>query len=267
MNKMEHLTHLTEEQLVEHYYRDDEDRAKVESHLEACPPCQASYQSLAHMLETVSELPVPERGEGYGREVYARLLPKLEMQQPAKTEFDWRSWFRMPALATAGALASLMLVAFLTGRLLPRPTDPATAAPSNTAQIRERVLMVAVGDHLDRSQMVLLELSNGPDNTQDHTVDISTEQKWARELVPDNRLYRQTATEAGETGVAFVLDELERLLLDVANRPSKISESEFKALRKRIEDKGILFKVRVIGSEVRDREARPPVSSGDRGKL
>ena len=262
---MKAMEHLTEEQLIEHYYRDDEDRATVEGHLATCPPCQESYQSLAHMLEAVSDLPVPERSEGYGREVYARLLPKLEEQQPASAGFDWRSWFRLPALATAGALASLLLVAFLAGRLLPRST---TAAPNNTAQIRERVLLVAVGDHLDRSQMVLLELANAPDSdAQNHVVDISSEQKWARALVPDNRLYRQTAAEAGETGVASVLEELERLLLDVANRPSKISESEFRALRKRIEDKGILFKVRVIGSEVRDREERVPASSADRGKL
>jgi len=262
---MDTMNHLTEEQLIEHYYRDEEDRTTVEGHLATCPPCQESYQSLAHMLEAVSDLPVPERGEGYGREVYARILPKLEMQQPAKAGFDWRSWFRLPALATAGALASLMLIAFMTGRLLPRTTS---STPTNAAQIRERVLLVAVGDHLDRSQMVLLELSNAPDSgSKNDLVDISSEQKWARELVPDNRLYRQTAAEAGETGVASVLEELERLLLDVANRPSKISEGEFRALRKRIEDKGILFKVRVIGSEVRDREERVPASSADRGKL
>ena len=261
------MDHLTEEQLVEHYDRDDEDRVAVEGHLASCTACQESYQSLAHMLEAVSDLPAPERGEGYGREVYARLLPKLEQQQPARAGFDWRNWFRVPALATAGALASLLVVAFMAGRLLPRTATTATPLNANTAQIRERVLLVAVGDHLDRSQMVLLELSNAPDAKGNQLVDISSEQKWARELVPDNRLYRQTATEAGETGVASVLEELERLLLDVANRPSKISESEFRNLRKRIEDKGILFKVRVIGSEVRDREERPQVSSADRGKL
>jgi len=262
------MNHLTEEQLIEHYYRDDEDRVAVEGHLASCTACQGGYQRLAHMLEAVSDLPVPERGEGYGREVYARLLPKLERQQPARAGFEWRNWFRVPALATAGALASLLVVAFMAGRLLPRATTTATPVNANTAQIRERVLLVAVGDHLDRSQMVLLELANAPDAAKaNQLVDISSEQKWARELVPDNRLYRQTATEAGETGVAFVLEELERLLLDVANRPSKISESEFRNLRKRIEDKGILFKVRVIGSEVREREERPSVSSADRGKL
>ncbi len=259
------MEHLTEEQLIEHYYRDDEDCVAVEGHLASCTPCQESYQSLAHALEAVSDLPVPERGCGYGREVYARLLPTLEAQQPVRAQFNWRSWFRLPALATAGALASLLMVAFLAGRLLPRST---TATPVNAAQIRERVLLVAVGDHLDRSQMVLLELANAPDaSSKNELVDISSEQKWARELVPDNRLYRQTAAEAGETGVASVLEELERLLLDVANQPSKISENEFRNLRKRIEDKGILFKVRVIGSEVREREERPPVSSADRGKL
>jgi hypothetical protein len=99
--------------------------------------------------------------------------------------------------------------------------------------------------------MVLIELMNAEGNG---TVDISAEQGRAEELVVANRLYRQTASRSGETGVASVLEELERMLLEIAHSPSEVASSELEAFRQRIEARGILFKVRVIGSQVRERE-------------
>jgi hypothetical protein len=116
------------------------------------------------------------------------------------------------------------------------------------------VLLVAVGDHLERSQMVLVEISNLQAATN---ADISVERDLARDLVEENRLYRQTAMATGETGVASVLDDLERVLLDIANSSGKISGSELDGLRQRIEAQGLIFKVRVVGSQIRANESRP----------
>ena len=38
----------------------------------------------------------------------------------------------------------------------------------------------------------------------------------------ESRLYRQAAVRAGEPGVASVLDELERVLIEVANSPPPV---------------------------------------------
>ena len=45
----------------------------------------------------------------------------------------------------------------------------------------------------------------------------------------------------------------------VATSPSAVSNAELQDLRRRIEARGILFKVKVMGSQVREREraARP----------
>src|SRR5258708_9246891 len=78
--------------------------------------------------------------------------------------------------------------------------------PAPNAPVQERVLLVALGDHLDRSQMVLMELTHAQ---TDPTVareaaqaDISIQQQFAVDLVADNRLYRQTSPQLAETGVA-----------------------------------------------------------------
>ena len=56
-----------------------------------------------------------------------------------------------------------------------------------------------------------------------------------------------------------VLDELERVLLDITHAPARISPEELEKLRQRLESEGILFKVRVVGSNVRQQtEPAPP---------
>ena len=136
-----------------------------------------------------------------------------------------------------------------------RFTQPPNKGVTSAANVRERVLLVAVGDHLDRSQMVLAELSNAPDGKG--KIDISGEQQIAQDLLDDNRLYLQTAHSTGDTAVASVLDDLERVLLEVANSPSSVTPEQFDQLRQEITDGGLVFKVRIVGSQVRQRERAP----------
>ena len=125
--------------------------------------------------------------------------------------------------------------------------------PAQTAatdrQARERVLLVAVGDHLERSQMILIELANAGAPKNGH-LDITYEQHAAEDLLESNRLYRQTAASSGDTATAALLEDLERVLLEIAHSPSAVSAKQLDQLRREIEDRGILFKVKVFGSQV-----------------
>jgi len=57
--------------------------------------------------------------------------------------------------------------------------------------------------------------------------------------------------------VAAVLDELERSLLEIVNSPSKISTADLEQIRRRIDAAALLFKVRVMSDELRQRESSP----------
>ena len=77
--------------------------------------------------------------------------------------------------------------------------------------------------------------------------DIGSEQSRARDLVAANRLYRQTAVQAGDEGeIGDLLDELERVLLEIANAPPDAARGDLDALRAHIEQRGLLFRVRVV---------------------
>jgi hypothetical protein len=105
------------------------------------------------------------------------------------------------------------------------------------------------------SERMLVELSNAePNNPAQKEINISAEQHRAEDLLEENRLYRQTALQEGDTGLASVLDDLERVLLDVAHSPDEVTPKQLEAIRQKIEARGILFKVRVVSKELQQRQ-------------
>ncbi len=258
------MDHLTDEELVDYHYASGGNRdAGATAHLSQCAACRADFEALERTLAAVDAAPVPERGDDYGAQVWRRVEARLAARPGRSWRFDWGEWLAPRRLALAGAMAALLVAAFLAGRFAgPRPVVPTPTGSdvAATAQGRDRILLVAVGDHLERSQMVLVELVNAKPGA---ALDISGEQQRAQDLVAANRLYRQTAERVGETGVANVLDELERVLVEIANSPAKVSSPQLAELRKRIESRGILFKIRVVGTDLRARQktAAPPAET------
>ena len=244
--------HVNEEALILHYYGEGDDPA-VESHLEACPTCRLEFEKLRRVLSMVDEQPVPDPSPGFERQMWARIQPMLEQQRQGwfsrllSTRSGWSSKWVL-----AGSLAALLLAAFVAGRFT-SPTVPVTpeVTESTIADVGDRLLLVAVVDHLDRSQMVLVELLN---SDADGIANIGSEQSRARELVAANRLYRQTAVQAGDDVIGQTLEDLERVLLEIANAPENVTAEDVAALRDQIGARGLLFRVRVVQSEIRERE-------------
>jgi hypothetical protein len=116
-------------------------------------------------------------------------------------------------------------------------------------------VLTSVVDHLDRSERWLTDIMNGPQN------DISTAQRWAEDLLTTSRLYRQDAADVGEQSVADVLDEIERSLMEIVHSPSRISAADLDLIRRRIDAAALLFKVRVMSDELRQRERAPDAGS------
>jgi hypothetical protein len=252
------MSHLTEEQLVLHYYGEVDESLATERHLDACGECRALYGSLQRSLNLMDSMPAPERGPDYGAEVWRRLSAQL----PAQRWWQVRSFPWLRGAFAGATLAVLLALAFWAGRSYPpRPTAPPLIGDE---QLRERILLVAVGDYLDRSQMVLVELAN---TTAQGSLDISLEQEQARELISETRLYRQTAVTTGNASVTGILEELEHVLLDIARGPSRLSPAELEKFRARLATEGILFKIRVVNSNVRSQEETAPASDASRGRL
>jgi hypothetical protein len=239
------MSHLSEEQLIAHYYGEAEDSAAADEHLGCCADCRQAYAALQRDLNLVDAAPVPVLDANYGRQVWKRLQPSLP-----RSRRWWQLAFPRP-WAAAAATAGLVLLAFFVGRYSMYDPNGKAGDVAARVQVRERVLVVAVSDHLERSQIVLAELVNARPSGE---VDISTEQKIASDLVEENRLYRQTAASTGDRTVASLLEELEPVLLEIARGPSQLTAAELDRIQRRVESEGMLFKIRVAGSNLRQRE-------------
>src|SRR5262249_11935939 len=217
-------------QIVLHYYGDADDAAAAESHLAACADCRAEFARVQAMLRQIEPIEVPEPAAGFEEKTWLNLRDRLPA---AKTGFF--AWLASPRrLTLAGSIAVLMLAAFLLGRFLPRPTQITTQnPPSIHPQVNpQRIVLVAVGDHLERSQMLLVEIMNNDESGQ---INFSAEQQLARDLLDDNHLYRVSAQQAGDPRVARLLDELGRVLAEIANGPAEVSSSDLQQVRHTIQ--------------------------------
>lgn len=256
------MRHLTDDELLL-YYRGN-NTGIAQRHLASCKDCQSRLVAIEEVLKLVVAPPIPPRGPDYGSEVWNRI--RAELPDLTKREHWWPA---MPRWAWAGAAAALLVVVFLMGRYSSNRQSPANEA-SNTGvattpssqQVRERVLLLAVGDHLDRTQMLLLELSHASDPGD---IETSGGRQRAIELADANRLYRSTAQTVGDATIVTLLDELERVLLEVGHQPSELTTRDLKSIQDRIQSQGILFKVRVVRANVRKESVqRPQTTSSPR---
>ena len=233
------MTHPTSEQLNEYLERalSPADYVDVVRHVEGCSQCALVVADIQQIIREAASL--------------GHVTPPVHVWTNIESRLGNR-WKTQWGPAWALATAALVILAFLTGRFVEHRATPSQIAFTDDVQpagaissetVRERVLLVAVGDHLERSQMVLVELANA--HTRDG-LDISAERQSADELLASNRLYRQTAVQMGQTNVADLLGDLERVLVEVARGPSQVSMQQLADIQQRIESQGILFKVKVI---------------------
>jgi len=256
------MTHLEQEDIVAAYYGDTHD---ADEHLRACAECRAELAQLAEVLDRVNAPEVPEPAGDYESRVWERLRWRMRAEAKKEKRSNWMKWI---------AVAAVTFFAFITGLLWRRQPTPVSYEatntqtstvqpvksttspdPANTQQQRDRVLLIVVSDHFDRSERILVELTNLTPNQ--NNIDIGAERAAAEELLASNRLYRRTALDRGEESVATLLDELEPVLMQIAHAPEDVSAGELRRIQKRVEAKGLVFKLRVVRNDVQNATPKP----------
>jgi hypothetical protein len=251
--------HLADEDFVLDYYAelDAADRARVRAHLAWCADCQHADRDVRATLRLVDVAPAPEPAEDFEREMWARIEPHVRVA-PARR---WRARLQAlmaagpvtwPRLAWGGGVAAAVVLAFVVGRSGRTPGGTSSAlSPSAVHVARERVLDAEVEDHFERSQRVLTEVTNLDAATP---VALTSDRERAADLVAAGRVYRRTADSLGEKATSELLEDLERVLLDVANGSPQPTAAEIEALRDRIDQQDLVFRLRVVGAELRHRQ-------------
>src|SRR6185312_3510472 len=250
------MNHLNEEEMILKHYNELRDAA-LESHLAGCAECRAELQRLSAALGRVPQIKVPELPDSYEAKVWANLRDQLTEKR--------QGWFaemlRPRQWAVAGAMAALIVVAFVAGRYFERGggnnagPNPVTISDAG----RDRIVSVSLDHHLERTQILLVEVLAAEPKQK---ADFAYAQEQARDLLDSNRLYRSSSTPtAKDPAVQKTLDELERVLVEISNSPQNVSQDDIDRLQHNIVSQGLLFKVRVIGSKLKEQNKQATTKS------
>ena len=255
MNSTSHPTpHLTDDQLVLLYYREPLEVAGFDGHLAGCAECMGRFQVLTRVLEAVGQDDVPEPAGDFEARITAQVLTAARKEERGRVlQFPNRFSVAARFLAAGAALAACLILAFSVGRQLGHVEEQTLSA----SQRQERVLLTALGEHLGRSRVTLVELKNREVTNED----LKNLQAAADSLVTASRLFRAAAERAGEGRIARVMEETERLLLRFAAAPDAEAKHELDGLREKVDSRDLLFRLQVMEAQVEKREKNITPSS------
>jgi len=253
------MNHLTEEQLIDYQYDEGTERVEIEQHLRECAECSALAQKMAHDLSEIEaaglNTPMPERDSAYGERMWQSVRSSLTPHRVTSRAFSF-GWKWKLGLALAGAAAVLTVVAFYSGRLWEQKRAGDIAA-INAHASQQNVILFVISDHLDRSQRLLAELNDPDVAAKDPAL-----QENARELLTENRLYRQSASHSAafrdvrqativqDTSLKSILDKLEPVLVELANQPDGLDSKEILRVRREMNTGSLLFEIHVLRGKV-----------------
>lgn len=248
------MNHLTDEQLVEHYFAEGANRVVAETHLRICSRCEQVYEEISNVLAVRAPEP-PAREPGYGKGLWQSIQAPLRPYP----EISKRRYFSWPRLVFAGACLLALAAAFFGGSLWQTShTHPSQA--TTPSQAKERVVLVILDDHLDRSERLLVQLNHAGTEPGDPDDSLQAE---AKQLLPDNRLYRQALSGESDSMMTTALDHLERVLLEVANSPDKLNSAEIARIEQEMNTDTLLFQIRVLRAKASRQE--PQVEPSRKG--
>jgi hypothetical protein len=240
------MKHLSDEEL---YALSQSPAGGLPNHLRECQECSTRFHEFVALLESAAGAAgTPRPAPDLNDRVWAAIRPALPIYHPQaqgrRSSGVFTGWWPR-GLVWAGALASLVFIgtAFWAGRLFERRHTETNLALQASPSQPGRVLLLVVRDHLDRSERLLVELDHAGHFTR---VDRGPLAREAADLLEDNRLYRQTAATSRDPALAQLLDQLDRVLVEVAHDPAALHGGDLARMREQMNLDGLLFELRVV---------------------
>ncbi len=251
------MTHLSEEELIALYYGESANDTDARRHLNLCRQCWTQFGDLEQILGGIRPPARPQPGAELLERVWQGLRPTLTPYERPEQR-GWRVWMRWKTVGLVTACLLLLTLVFMGGRIWERrKSNTAKITGHANPQASQRVIVVVLNEHLDRTERLLVTLDHAKAGD---SVENSVLQTQAQELLASNRLYRMSANEAGDPALAAALERLERVLAEVANEPT-LSAADLDRVRKEMNTESILFEIRVLLSKTPD-----GMSGAERGK-
>lgn len=124
----------------------------------------------------------------------------------------------------------------------PKPGEQFAAIPE---RVRSADAETMTAMHFETSERLLLAFKNVRLDEPSAAEEVGYERKRAKQLVYQNMLLKREADAAGDVQISSLLENLEPILIDIANLPDRPDENAVRAIRERVERKNIVGLLRV----------------------
>jgi len=227
------LNHIAEEDLIAYQLHEATDARAIREHLELCPECANTAESIAETLRVFSAEPVPQANLDH---VWQRLRGSLPAPPLAKGRTQLWRWLAAPALAGA------LLVAFFAMHHHPAIHGDNATAHLHPGPLTEQPRDPDLAGHLDNAERLLTEVSHANGSLDETT------RSQAHDLLLSNALYVRKANDDGDLAEAAVLEKLGRTLTTLEHEPtgSGNADDTGSGLHLSLGMNGLLLDIRIL---------------------
>jgi hypothetical protein len=115
--------------------------------------------------------------------------------------------------------------------------------PSNSEKAGDIQALTAM--HLQKSELLLRAFRNVRAAKTGRPAEIDYERKLAQQLIVRNMMLKREADASGDIQVSSLLENLEPILLDIANLPKDAGTDDVRVINERVERKNIVALLQV----------------------
>jgi anti-sigma factor RsiW len=229
------------------------DHQAVSAHLRTCTSCAAEADELRSLIasqkgsrpDPASELP-QEFWNTLLNEVDARIASQV---RPVPWYRRLAGWLRpgpTPQYRVAVTFAAILIVAgstLITWTVLQRTPERMAPAMADAVVLDSSATVqpTRLQKYLHRSRTLFVGVAN-MNVPEDQPPDLQTERRISRELVTEARALRQ---EALDVNSARLINDLEKIQIELANMAPDDAAPGVDMIRQGIESKNLLFKLRI----------------------
>lgn len=254
MTKCKKLKELMPDALAHNNVLPEAEIKELREHIKGCPRCAEEYKKLAGLVTVINKRQRPQMSDAFWDNYSLRLEEKLdaaaeadEQKQVTKTA-GWKQWagdfdFKIRWVLYPAAAVAILLVGIAIGQYLSLQPGKDLA---NKAVSSLRQLSPAVAEHFDNIRPLLLDYSNsspGESTTPAETVWV--EKSTVKKLLLENQLLKRVMAKDNNITVKELMDELELILLELAN-DSGDNEETRRAVQQFIKENDVLFKMKTL---------------------
>lgn len=235
------------------------ERDEVLRHVEACARCRAEHDALRAVVAALESDPLREAEPEVP---LAFLVGRVEREVARALVPTGRPrWWLVALPAAAAVLAAAVLVPPLVARLKPAPTaaraeiPPAEASPLLTEDALSRIERNLAREHAarylsDAGEVLVSVAATGVDcDPADERLDVGRAPERSRELLERRAMVVRGGGEA-VASARTVLDDVELALREVADLPSCVKRRDVERLRREVEDRQLLMRIRLMTREL-----------------